>query len=147
MGDEHEAEAFGALQRLEKIDYVGLAILVEVAGRLVGEQQARRVDQRAGDRHPPLLAPGQICRIGIDAPGKPDPGKQRVGTGVYLAGHGCAAEQRRNGDIIDCGQARQQARKLKDEADVSAAKACQLGFRERPQIRPVERDPALGGLR
>ena len=35
---------------------------VEVAGRLVGEEQARRVDDGAGDRHALLLAAGKLRR-------------------------------------------------------------------------------------
>ncbi len=56
VGDERQAERLGPLQLFEQIDDVGLGVLVEVAGRLVGEQQRRRIDQRAGDDRAALLA-------------------------------------------------------------------------------------------
>ena len=37
-------------------------VRIEVAGRLVGEQQARRVGDGAGDRHALLLAAGELRR-------------------------------------------------------------------------------------
>ena len=63
VGDEHQAERLGSLQRFEQVDDVGFGVLVEVAGRLVGEQQRRRIDQRAGDHRarrcsPPDMLPG-----------------------------------------------------------------------------------------
>ena len=41
MGDQGQAERLGPLQLREKIDDVVFGVLVEVAGRFVGEQQAR----------------------------------------------------------------------------------------------------------
>jgi hypothetical protein len=40
---------------------------VEVAGRLVGQQQARAHDQRAGDRHALLLATGELAGAVVQA--------------------------------------------------------------------------------
>jgi len=39
---------------------ISCEVHVEIAGRLVGEQQIGRVDQCAGDRHALLLAPRQL---------------------------------------------------------------------------------------
>jgi len=41
VGDERQAERLGPLQLLEQVDDVCFGVLVEVAGRLVGQQQAR----------------------------------------------------------------------------------------------------------
>ena len=41
VGDERQSEALGPLQLLEQVDDVGFGVLVEVAGRLVGQHQAR----------------------------------------------------------------------------------------------------------
>ena len=45
---------------------------VEVAGRLVAEQQARRADQRARDRDALLLAAGELDRQEVGAVGDAD---------------------------------------------------------------------------
>ena len=67
VGDEDEAEGFRPLQLLEQIDDVGLGVLVEIAGRLVGEQQRRRIDERTGNRDAALLAAGHAAGIRIGA--------------------------------------------------------------------------------
>ena len=47
--------------------------LVEVAGRLVGDQHERIVDERARDRDALLLAAGELARIGrAPCDGEPD---------------------------------------------------------------------------
>jgi hypothetical protein len=56
MCDQQQAERLRLPQLFQEIDDVRFRILVEIAGRLVGEQQPRRVDQRAGNHRAPLLA-------------------------------------------------------------------------------------------
>ena len=46
---------------------------VEVAGRLVGQQQRRLADHRPGDRHPLPLAAGQLVRPVVEPVAQPDP--------------------------------------------------------------------------
>src|SRR5262245_1524102 len=48
VGDEHDGVA-GFVQALEQPHDLGAGFRVEVAGRLVGEQDRRVVDERAGD--------------------------------------------------------------------------------------------------
>jgi len=67
VGDKDEAETVTAPQLLQQVDDVGLGVFVEVARRLIGEQQGGRVDQDASDRHPALLAAGQAVGICIGA--------------------------------------------------------------------------------
>src|SRR5205085_1935276 len=54
--------AAAAPQVIEQADDLVPGALVQVAGRLVGEQHPGLLDQRAGDRHPLLLAAGQLGR-------------------------------------------------------------------------------------
>ena len=119
VGDEDEAEGFRPLQLLEQIDDVGLGVLVEIAGRLVGEQQRRRIDERTGNRDAALLAAGHAAGIRIGALPQPDTCQQIVRARIRLPGIHGTAEQSRNGDIVHRGQVRQQARELKDEADAA----------------------------
>ena len=48
-------------------------IRVQIAGGLVRQQQYRVADQRTGDRHALLFAPGQVAGIRVHPVLKPDP--------------------------------------------------------------------------
>ena len=50
---------------------------VEVAGRLVGDQQGAAVDQRPGDRHALLLAAGELRRLVVEPVAQADALEQR----------------------------------------------------------------------
>ena len=50
------------MQRLELDLHVGAQLAVERAQRLVEQQQMRREDERAGERHALLLAAGELSR-------------------------------------------------------------------------------------
>ena len=126
--DEHEAEQFRPLQLLEQIDDVGLGVFVEIAGRLVGKQQRRRIDERTGNGDAALLAAGHAAGIRIGAVPQPHTREQIVGARVGLSGIHGASEQRRNGDIVHRRQIREQARELEDEADAARTEGCQLRF-------------------
>ena len=58
--DEHDRLAVGVALAQHRDDLAGGGG-VEVAGRLVGEQHARAVDERAGDRDALLLAAGEVA--------------------------------------------------------------------------------------
>jgi hypothetical protein len=51
----------------------GLVDGVEVAGRLVGEDEGRLIDQGAGDADSLLLAAGELARTVIEALAQADP--------------------------------------------------------------------------
>ena len=59
--DEHDGVA-RFVQALEERHDLDAGLRVEVAGRLVGEQDRRVVDERARDRHALTLAAGQLVR-------------------------------------------------------------------------------------
>ena len=61
VGGHHHGGA-GPVDPLEQQHDVLAGVRVEVAGRLVGQQHQRPVDERAGDRDPLLLAAGQLVR-------------------------------------------------------------------------------------
>ena len=67
----HEAEELGE-------DDVG-GVLVEIAGRLVGQHQRRLVGERAGDGDALLLAARQLRRAMIEPLGKPERAEQLLG--------------------------------------------------------------------
>ena len=62
VGRDERGEPRGAHDGDQRLEDVAGRVRVEVAGRLVGEQQARRVGDRAGDGDPLLLAARQFGR-------------------------------------------------------------------------------------
>ena len=60
VGDDDQRDAAVRVERLQQVHHLGPADAVQVAGRLVGEDHLRVADQRPGDRHPLLLAAGEL---------------------------------------------------------------------------------------
>ena len=60
-GDDH-GEAGGAHELGQRLEHMLGGVRVEIAGRLVGKQDARRIGDRARDRDPLLLAAGELGR-------------------------------------------------------------------------------------
>src|SRR3546814_10894240 len=58
MGDQHDGVAF-AVQFVEQRHDLGAGVAVQIAGRLVAEQDRRVRHQRARNRHALALATGQ----------------------------------------------------------------------------------------
>src|SRR5690606_25489511 len=79
---------------------------------LVGEQQLRFAHQRAGQRHPLLLAAGELARPGALTPGQADLGQRFAALGA-----GAAAAQAED-DVAQHPLPRQQARVLEDDRDL-----------------------------
>ena len=131
------------LRRAEqKIGHRGAGLVVEIRRRLVGEQELRPIDQRAGDGHPLLLADRQLMRIGIDA----IVDAQRLQHGVRRRTiHRQPGDALRDQQVLQRGQRRQQVELLQDDADVPPAEAVARGRGERRQILSVDDDRAAGG--
>ena len=91
---------------------------VQVARRLVGQDDRRIVGERAGDRDALLLPAGQLRRIVVRAIGQADLLQQlpRAGGGVAPAGN-----LHRHQHVLERGQRRHQVEELEDEPDLLAA--------------------------
>ena len=92
---------------------------VDVAGRLVGEQQLRLVDDGAGDGRALLLAAGEHVRVGVHAVAKPHP-LQQIGHVLLVVRHPLAGNPQRHGHIVPGGHVVEQAEILEDDADAAA---------------------------
>ena len=62
------------VQRVDQVEHALAGVGVEVAGRLVAEQQPRALGQRAGDRDALGLAARQLRRERVELRGQPDQG-------------------------------------------------------------------------
>ena len=93
---------------------------VEIAGRLVGDEQGRAGDDGAGDGHALLLAAGELGRRVVLAAAQADLGQRLHGELAPLAAGRAAIDQRQL-DILGRRGARQQIVALEDEADIEVA--------------------------
>ena len=78
VGREDEGGARFRLHAAHELDDRGAGVGVEVGGRLVGEHDLRRLDERARDRHALLLAAGELVRPVVRVRGEADRLEQRV---------------------------------------------------------------------
>ena len=62
MRRDHRRQAGGARQRHQRVEDVQRGVWVEIAGRLVGQQHARRIGDGAADGDALLLAARQFAR-------------------------------------------------------------------------------------
>ena len=94
---------------------------VEVAGRLVGEQQRRLGHQRARDRDALLLAARELGRRVLRAVGEPDRCERLAARAARRSRARTPPVDQRQLDVLERGRARQQVEALEHEAEVVAA--------------------------
>ena len=85
--DDHERQAF-FVQLFEQIEQVGRCFRIQVAGRLVAKQQARRTNKGPGNRHALLFAAGELGRQEVGAVAEADPLDRRQCPG-FAVPRGC----------------------------------------------------------
>ena len=116
---------------------------VEVAGRLVGEDDRRLRDERARDRDALLLAAGELGRPVLAPVGEADALQQvleELGLGLL------AGDRERQDDVLLGGQHRQEVEELEDEADVLAAQQRHLAVGEALDLLAGDLDRAARRL-
>ena len=118
MGDDHQRRVRRLPPREQKVDDGAAGDGVEIAGRLVGEDDCRPWRHGTGNGDTLLLAAGELRRIMIDAMAKADGAKlfARLYEGVGMAG-----QLERDGDIFERGHGGQQMEGLEHDADPPAA--------------------------
>ena len=128
--EDHRHPAL-AVQALEERDDLEARRGVEVAGRLVGEEQRRAPDERARDRDALLLAARELARQVALAVAEPDLA-ERGARALALLGRGDAPVDERQLDVLERARPRDQVEALEDEPDLAVA-----------ERRRARRGPAL----
>ena len=115
----------------EELEDLAAGLRVEVAGRLVGEDDGRLRDQRARDRDALLLAAGELGGPVLPPVLQPDRLDQLLEPrSVGLL----AGDRQREDDVLLGGEHRQQVEELEDEADVLAPELRQVAVAERGDL-------------
>ena len=120
---------------------LGAGARVEVAGRLVGEDDLRPAGQRTGDGDTLLLATGQLRRSVLDAVAETDGVDDEVEP--LLVGL-AAGERQRQRDVLERGQRRHEVERLEDEADAVAAQLGELLVVELAEVGVADEHGAAG---
>ena len=95
--------------------------LVQVAGRLVGENDRRGVGQGAGDGHALLLAAGKLRAEAMDLVAQADRGEKFMRARAHRGFVEAAELAHGHHHVFQRGELLHQKMKLKDEADVHRA--------------------------
>src|ERR1019366_6159232 len=119
---------------------------IQVAGRFVGEQEARGIDESTGDRHALLLPARKLPRcISLLFP---ETEKRKRGARPFLAPTALPARVRveeRHRDVLDSAGARKKIEALKDEPQPFAADACELGLGKNGHVDAFQEKMAATG--
>src|SRR5436190_2381433 len=138
-GDQH-----GRAPRVdlaEQVHDLEREVRIEVAGRLVGEDDHRIVDERARDRDPLLLAAGELHRIRVHPVLQPDPLQHLEGPALLLRRRH-AEHARHERHVVEHGLVRQQLEVLEDEAEGPAI-GLHLPHRQLGQVALPDDEPAF----
>ena len=114
MGDHHDQPILGDL--LEQIHDLDTGVAVQRAGRLVGEQDIRIVDQRARDRDTLHLTAGELRGLFVDMLLEPDL-LERFGRAAGTLISADTTDGQRELDIFENRLVGDEVVALKDESD------------------------------
>ena len=141
MGDENAGRALCLQLSAQQRHHAGGALRVEIAGRLVGQNEGRAMDERARDGDALQLPAGQFPRHAgaprIHSDGIEHPGYARV---RLVSSH--ADQCKRQRDVLRGRQVGQHVKCLEDEAHAFAAKLGQRVVVEVGEINAVDQDVA-----
>ena len=144
MRDHHDRLLELAVELFQQVEDLAAGGAVEVAGRLVGDQEVGVGDDGPGDRHALLLAAGELARVMMLAAGQADDSQRRHDVLAPLAPRQ-VREQERQLDVLERRQDRDQVIGLEDEADVVGPPAGDLRLGEVAQVLAVHDHLAAGG--
>jgi len=140
-GDEHRRAA--QVRAVEDLHDLARQVGIEVAGRLVGHDDHRVVDQRAGDGHALLLAAGQLRRIRGHLVAEVHRAQHVVGLFLVLARRQPEHGQDER-EVLEDGHPLDELEVLKDHPQL-AAEGRELPAPDGVEVPAVDDDLPLGG--
>src|SRR2546430_944747 len=120
VGRHHERPTGAAGEVVEDVQHLAASLEVEVARRLVGQDQQRVVHQRPHDRDALLLAAGEAIGKASGPIREPDQFQEVAGSARAVLPR-AGVEFERQPEVFLDGQRRDQVEELEDEADVAPA--------------------------
>ena len=99
---------------------------VERAGGLVGEEELRAVDERAGDGGALAFAAGELAGAVVEPVAEADCSEELRGAGTERGAVGVLADDGGDEDVLQHGALREQVVELEDEADGGVAEFGEL---------------------
>ena len=147
MGRHNEGLPGVAAQLQQQFQNYFAGTFIQVARRLVRQEQDRVMDEGAGDSDALLLAPTEPVGERVEAISQADPIQQVFGAAVALSI--LASQLDRQGDVFQDRQRGDQIEELEDDADVAAAEERALVFAQGGQFdfaaMRAYKDPPFGG--
>ena len=118
MRDEHQRSAALRDAGEQQLDDLVAGCLVEIAGRLIGQENCRLGRERARERDALLLAAGKLGRIMLPPLAQAHGVKLARGALVRICD---AGEFQRHGNVLDRRHGGNEMKRLKHDAHVAAA--------------------------
>ncbi|AIB13926.1 hypothetical protein ABAZ39_18485 (plasmid) [Azospirillum argentinense] len=140
MGDDDDRGADVPIEGDQRGHDVLGRLAVEIAGRLIRQQNGGLTDQRPGDRHTLALAARHLVREMVQAVGQTDLFQSGLGTRQRLPPEHSPIQQR-HGDVVERRQAGKQVKRLEDEADFPVADVGEVIAGSRSKVAPTEQQP------
>ena len=140
----HQRRAFPPVEFQQQFEHLLAGLAIQIAGRLIGQQNRRLRDERAGQRHALLLAAGKLHRIVVQAVRQADAREQFPRARGHFRTR--ARQFRRQQDILFRGQSRNQLERLKNETDLAPAHFRHAVFGKPGNIFAIEQNLAAGGV-
>jgi hypothetical protein len=141
MRHEHKRGARLAIEPEKHLYNRPAGLGVEVACRLVGEENLRPMNECAREGNALLLATGELQWIVVEAVGEADVTEDSRGV---LPAAVFAAEFQRHEYILDGGERGNELEILEDESDGAIAQGCARIFIERAEFLAIEADCPRG---
>ena len=116
--------------------------LIEIAGRLIHNDDGGTGGQGPSDRHALLLTAGELIGLVPEAMSEPHQVEQLLGANRWATG--MFSDVERYFDVFLGGQGRNEIECLKDHTDLLVADRGQLPLAEVGDIHTVDQDPAAG---
>ena len=145
VGDDHDGLPVVVDAAAQQLEHLGAGPGVEVAGRLVGEDDPRPADQRAGDRHPLLLAAGELLGLVVEPVPEADGRDHRV---VPVLVRLAAGDRQREQDVLVARSA--SGTRLNDwNTKPISSRRSRVSALSLSRVRswsPIRTEPGVGGV-